>query len=173
MAGLKAFIGYDLGDGETITDMVVLDIDTQKQLVRTDFSDMPMPDSTTPGRALPTIFARDEGGRILFSQSVSLQIRILSGISTSTLSGSPTDLLGELTDERRRSLLALFESTGNWPDPSLCPECSSEKMDEFRNSVVTFTDAIFTDGQYVERIMSFASNCQEIVFCVGTSHQMG
>lgn len=50
MAGLKAFIGYDLGDGETITDMVVLDIDKQKQLVRTDFSDMPMPDSTTPGR---------------------------------------------------------------------------------------------------------------------------
>ena len=30
MAGLKAFIGYDLGDGETITDMVVLDIDKQK-----------------------------------------------------------------------------------------------------------------------------------------------
>ena len=26
MAGLKAFIGYDLGDGETITDMVVLDV---------------------------------------------------------------------------------------------------------------------------------------------------
>lgn len=49
MAGLKAFIGYDLGDGETITDMVVLDIDKQKQLVRTDFSDMPMPDSTTRG----------------------------------------------------------------------------------------------------------------------------
>ena len=42
-----------------------------------------------------------------------------------------------------------------------------KKWMSFRNSVVTFTDAIFTDGQYVERIMSFASNCQEIVFCVG------
>lgn len=166
MAGLKAFIGYDLGDGETITDMVVLDIDTQKQLVRTDFSDMPMPDSTTPGRALPTIFARDEGGRILFSNSILTDSDSVRDIHIN-FKRKPTDLLGELTDEHRRSLLALFESTGNWPDPSLCPECSSEKMDEFRNSVVTFTDAIFTDGQYVERIMSFASNCQEIVFCVG------
>ncbi len=166
MAGLKAFIGYDLGDGETITDMVVLDIDKQKQLVRTDFSDMPMPDSTTPGRALPTIFARDEEGRILFSNSILTDSDSVRDIHIN-FKRKPTDLMEELSPERRRQIMALSESAPEWPDASVCPECNSEKMDEFRNSVVTFTNAIFSDEQYRDRIMSFAANCGEIVFCVG------
>ena len=47
----KAFIGYDLGDGETITDFSILSDNQIKESVQTVFVGMTMPDSNTPGQA--------------------------------------------------------------------------------------------------------------------------
>lgn len=65
----KTYVGYDLGDGETITDLVTLE--TGKSTSKTVFDNMTMPDTTIPGQAMPTIFAYDEGGNVIFSQTIS------------------------------------------------------------------------------------------------------
>ncbi|MCD8132672.1 MAG: hypothetical protein LUE19_02310 [Clostridiales bacterium] len=166
MAGTKAYIGYDLGDGETITDIVVMDVDIQNQMVRTDFMDMPMPDSNVPGRALPTIFARDEAGRIIFYNSILVNSEDTRDIRIN-FKRRPTDLIEGLDENRRLNLLRIFSEAKQWPDASVCPECNSEKMNELRYCVVTFTNAIFSEDSYRQRIRGAVSGCKEIVFCVG------
>ena len=58
-----------VGDGETITDLVTLE--TGKSTSKTVFDNMTMPDTAIPGQAMPTIFAYDEGGNVIFSQTIS------------------------------------------------------------------------------------------------------
>ncbi|MCC8029672.1 MAG: hypothetical protein LIO75_07760 [Lachnospiraceae bacterium] len=166
MAGTKAYIGYDLGDGETITDIVVTDVDIQNQMVRTEFMDMPMPDSNVPGRALPTIFARDEAGRIIFYNSILVSSEETRDIRIN-FKRRPTDLIEGLDENTRLKLLRIFSDAKQWPDASVCPECSTEKMNELRYCVVTFTNAIFSEESYRQRIRGAVSGCKEIVFCVG------
>ena len=67
MSRKKAFIGYDLGDGETITDFVVIDMDAP---AIPSFKDMEMPDSNSPGQAIPTAFGYDENQRVVFASSI-------------------------------------------------------------------------------------------------------
>ncbi|MCD8111042.1 MAG: hypothetical protein LUE14_13320 [Clostridiales bacterium] len=166
MGNKKAFLGYDLGDGESITDIVVTDTDLPSRTVRTDFSDMPMPDCEKPGEALPTIFARDRDGEIIFAHSIqndpesAVDIRI-------NFKRRPTDLIENLNEEKRKRLLRLFKDRKEWPGQTECPECHTVKMDEFRSSAVTFTNAVFSDRQYCERIRSLTDGCSEIVFCAG------
>lgn len=166
MGNKKAFLGYDLGDGESITDIVVIDTGLPDRTVHTDFSDMPMPDCEKPGEPLPTIFARDRDGEIIFAHSIqndpeaAVDIRI-------NFKRRPTDLIENLTKEKREHLLRLFTDRTEWPDRAECPECNTVKMDEFRFSAVTFTNAIFDDRQYRERIRSLTDGCGEIVFCAG------
>lgn len=67
----KAFIGYDLGDGETITDFSILSDNQIKESVQTVFVGMTMPDSNTPGQAIPTAYGFDQHtGKILFASSI-------------------------------------------------------------------------------------------------------
>ncbi len=59
----KTYVGYDLGDGETITDLVTLE---KLEDNKTNFDNMTMPDTVISGQAMPTVFALDDDGDVIF-----------------------------------------------------------------------------------------------------------
>ncbi len=164
MAGKKTFIGYDLGDGETITDLAVLDQVSVKDRVQTLFNAMTMPDNNTAGQAIPTVYGYTEGGNIVFSSSILADPESVRDIRIS-FKRCPSDLLPKITETRRQELLT--ELKKGWPSQKSCPELYSAEMCAFIDSVVSFTNALFCDEKYKRTIQDASVDCDEIVFCVG------
>lgn len=166
MEGKKTFIGYDLGDGESITDYVTMDATVAKDAVRTFFTAMTMPDLNDPGRALPTTYGYDECGNLVFAESIKSMPDLVKDVHIN-FKRRPSDLLPHLSQKRSDELMILFEDAKVWPSQRECPECYTPEMEAFRKSVVTFTNAIFENKKYLERVFSEARDSSEIVFCVG------
>lgn len=164
MTGKKIFIGYDLGDGETITDLAVLDANQVKSRVQTLFTAMTMPDCNDPGKAIPTVFGYDEDGKIVFTSSILATPEDYKKIRLN-FKRCPSDLIPNLTEEKKKAIAAMLEN--GWPSERECPELYSEEMQAFCDAVVCFTNAIFDDDMYKKRVHDAAIGCDEIVFCVG------
>lgn len=164
MVGKKTFIGYDLGDGETITDLAVLDADQMKDRVQTLFTAMTMPDCNDPGKAVPTVFGYDSEGNIAFTSSILATPEDIHDIRIN-FKRCPSDLVPGIPEHRGEEIIALLES--GWPSADVCPELNSKKMQEFGDAVVRFTNAIFNDEMYKKRVHDAAIDSDEIVFCVG------
>lgn len=164
MEGKKTFIGYDLGDGETITDLAVLDAAQMKNRVQTLFTAMTMPDCNDPGRAIPTVFGYDKNENITFTSSILAAPEDIHDIRIN-FKRCPSDLIPSRTDARKDEIISLLEN--GWPDPDICPELNSSKMREFSDAVISFTNAIFNDEIYKKRVRDAAVGSDEIVFCVG------
>ncbi|MBP1754014.1 MAG: hypothetical protein H6Q59_412 [Firmicutes bacterium] len=166
MEGKKTFIGYDLGDGESITDYVTMDATAAKDAVKTFFTAMTMPDLNDPGRALPTTYGYDECGNLVFAESIKSMPDLVNDVQIN-FKRRPSDLLPNLSQKRSEELMILFEDAKVWPSQKECPECYTPEMEAFRKSVVTFTNAVFENKKYLERVSSEARDSSEIVFCVG------
>lgn len=164
MVGKKTFIGYDLGDGETITDLAVLDAVQMKDRVQTLFTAMTMPDCNDPGKAIPTVFGYDEEGNIAFTSSILATPEEIRDIRIN-FKRCPSDLIPSISDHRKDEIVAMLEN--GWPNPNVCPELNSIKMQEFCDAVIRFTNAIFNDEIYKKRVHDAAIDSDEIVFCVG------
>ena len=164
MVGKKTFIGYDLGDGETITDLAVLDAAQMKDRVQTLFTAMTMPDCNDPGKAIPTVFGYDEEGNIAFTSSILATPEEIRDIRIN-FKRCPSDLIPSISDHRKDEIAAMLEN--GWPNPNVCPELNSIKMQEFCDAVIRFTNAIFNDEIYKKRVHDAAIDSDEIVFCVG------
>ena len=161
----KLFIGYDLGDGETITDMAILDDSQIKSGNRVSFAGMTMPDNNTPGQAIPTVFGLDrETGSVVFSSSIVSDPEAVEQIR-SNFKRRPSDLIAPVDETRRAALIRTLQE--GFPDRDTAPELYTEPLLTFADAVKQFTDALFTDGNYNQVIASAAVGCQEIVFSVG------
>lgn len=164
----KTYIGYDLGDGETITDLVTLE--SGKNTNRTLFDDMTMPDSNDPGKAMPTIFAYGESGEVMFSSTIVAAPELVKNIVIN-FKRRPSDLLAKSDKsvvENVQIVKSLLDSsTTVWPSESVWFEGNTEEMIEFKNSVVSFTNSIFTNEAYINKLRTAAMNSDEVVFCVG------
>lgn len=160
----KTYIGYDLGDGETITDLVSLIAEQAGN--RTNFTDMTMPGSTEPGRAIPTAFAFDESGKMIFSQTILAMPEDVKNVVVN-FKRRPTDLLKRDDGKSDAELIEFLRRQSKWPSASDWRDGNTDKMLNFKNSVIAFTNAIFDNQDYKERVRSAASGSEEIVFCVG------
>ena len=160
----KTYIGYDLGDGETITDVVTLE--AGQAITKTVFDDMTMPNTTTPGQAMPTIFAFDENGTVIFSQTITVNPEAVRNIIVN-FKRRPSDLLKNTSSKTDPEQINFLETCSSWPSASDWPDGNSSEMQNFKNSVITFTNAIFSDTDYMNRLKSVAQTSDEIVFCVG------
>ncbi len=159
----KTYIGYDLGDGETITDVVTLE--SGKSTTKTVFEDMTMPDTVKPGQAMPTIFAFDETGDVIFSKTILVDPESVNNIIVN-FKRCPSDLLKN-TMRTNTDHIDFIKKFTDWPNASVWEEGNSVEMLNFKNSVITFTNAIFSDSNYSNRLKSVAHDSDEIVFCVG------
>lgn len=160
----KTFIGFDLGDGESITDFVTLNIGEKSGSVQTVFTPMTMPGYNEPGRAIPTVFGYDQMGHLVFSKAIAMMPDMISNVRVN-FKRRPSDLIPGLTESRAAALLSAFNQAKTWPTD--CRDCNTSEMEEFRNAVVTFTDAVFENEAYLERVRSEAADSSEIVFSVG------
>ena len=158
----RAYIGYDLGDGETITDFVVMDDSMVAHSSKTVFIGMTMPDNNTPGQAIPTAFGYDEQGKLVFTSSILQDPECVKNVH-SNFKRRPTDLFPKVTKERRAEMLTALEKD---PRASL-PELKTPGLEQFAESVIAFTDAIFTDPKYSEAVRGASLGCGEIVVSVG------
>ena len=163
-----AYIGYDLGDGETITDFAV----TQKneRMMHTVFQNMTMPDTNTPGQALPTAFAYVETlgeKKLVFSSVIRDDPSICVDIQTN-FKRRPTDLIKTLPDEKRRlELVKALNCAKEWPSVTEYPEINTPEMLKFKDAVCRFTDAIFTNEKYMTTLQDNISGCEKVVICLG------
>lgn len=161
---LKTYVGYDLGDGETITDLVKLE--TGQTTSKTTFDDMTMPDTVRGGIAMPTVFAYDESGAVVFSQTITADPEVISNIMIN-FKRRPSDLLNKQAQGSDAEQIDFLQKATVWPNASVWPAGNTEKMLHFKETVIAFTNGIFTDPNYAARLRSAAAGSDEIVFCVG------
>ncbi len=160
----KIYIGFDLGDGESITDFVSTNKTGEGMM--TKFVDMQMPDSTVEGKAIPTVFGYDENEELVFANSILLMPDLVHDI-TINFKRRPCDLCRKMTVDRQAEVTSIFMNAHKFPSQKECPECYTTEMDKFIKSVVIFTNAVFEDKSYKDRIYGQSADCDEIVFCVG------
>lgn len=160
----KTYVGYDLGDGETITDLVTLE--SGKSTTKTFFDNMTMPDTVQPGQAMPTVFAFDENGDVIFSQTITADPEAVKDIIVN-FKRRPSDLLKEDSPLSVAEQIDFIKKSSDWPNASVWADGNSSEMLTFKESVITFTNAIFGDANYINRLKSAAKDSDEIVFCIG------
>ena len=163
----KIYIGYDLGDGETIIDLVTF---IKRLTSKTDFDDVTMPDSNDPGKAMPSIFAYDENGKVVFSTIITMAPEEVKKIVIN-FKRRPSDLLKGDIKGKELDLIDMLKkkinSSSTWPSSTVWPTGNTDEMLKFKDSVITFTNAIFTNENFVNRVRTKASSSDEVVFCVG------
>jgi len=160
----KAYIGYDLGDGETITDITILDDEKIKTSLQTLFIPMEMPDNNTAGQAIPTAFALDADGNVMFASSI-LDDPVLYQRICVNFKRCPSDMVKKTDAKRTLELIETFNS--GWPTLQNTPEVDFVKLNEFADAVITFTNAVFGDGKYYTRVHDAIITCDSVMFCVG------
>lgn len=160
----KTYIGYDLGDGETVTDLVRWE--KGERIRNTNFDNMTMPGNTIPGQAMPTIFAYDESGDFIFSQTITDDPEVVKNIVVN-FKRCPSDLLKHSKTTYDAEQIEFIKNSSDWPSVFEWPDGNTQEMLNFKNNVIEFTKAIFTNSDYVNRLKSFAVDSDEIVFCVG------
>ena len=171
MAEKITFIGFDLGDGESITDIAVLDDTSVEQRFKITFIPMTMPDSNTPGQAIPTAYGYDKNnGMLVFASSILVAPDDAYDIHIN-FKRRPSDLLGPISQERlkaieeRLSARAMKEQGA--PGQAECPELFTDSMQKFQEAVVTFTNAVFEDPKYKAAVVGQSINSSKVVFCIG------
>lgn len=164
MSTKKTYVGYDLGDGETITEIATLEDDQINQSLQTLFKNMTMPDKKNPGQAIPSVFGYNSEGKVVFASSISNDPEDVSDIHCN-FKRRPGDLIKKIDDKRKREIKSLFNS--GWPSQQACPEVYTPEMESFKSSVISFTDAIFTNEKFQKIIRDEAVDSSEIKFCVG------
>ena len=160
-------LGYDLGDGETIVDAVTFSYNpnNQQNFQQDNLFDLRMPDTAQAGQAIPTGYGYNKNTKIVFSNSISADPTNIRNVH-SYFKRKPMDLLGTVNAERYYELRALF-STEQWPNKADCPEVYSSDFIKFKESVQTFTNAIFSDATFQESVKLHLVNRDEIIICVG------
>lgn len=164
---VKAFAGYDLGDGESIIDFAILDTKKMKHEFSVDFSSLTMPDNNDPGKAIPTVFGRSKrDGKIVFASEIADDPEGVQDIFMN-FKRRPSDIMGSITPERRIKLINILAA--GWPSRNDAPELYTDGMQKFTSCVETFTNALFSDDKIKLTISGQAksSGCQEIVISVG------
>ena len=160
-------LGYDLGDGETIIDAVTFEYDpnNQQRFIQGALFNVRMPNTPNAGEAIPTEYGYAQGNEIVFAPSIANNPQGITNVH-SYFKRKPTDLLGVIDSKYYYKLKKLF-STRKWPNESECPEVYSNDFLVFKESVQTFTNAIFSNEQFQQSIQMNLVNCDEIIICVG------
>lgn len=149
---MRLFIGFDIGDAESIVEMAVS--------ASNDVQPATMPGKNTSGQAIPTLYAYDEDGNSVFADQVAADYDDLTRVEMN-FKRQPSSLL-TLSDGRISELLCI--------DPHKLmdePEFQSGPIREFAAKLCTFVNLVLTNDSFVERARAFAVNCDDCVICVG------
>lgn len=172
----NVYIGYDLGDGETIVSYQVLNNGRPS-----DVSTFIMPTRQKNDKPIPTAFCIIDGKKYLGESIISRKMDDNSYFS-GNFKKRPTDLFDDLTEEKISELYKVFnQKTDEWPDVEL-----PESLIKLRDDIVCFTDTLFQykkktkDGYehfFMEEMLPHFDESTDpvdsIVFCVGHPTKWG
>ena len=160
---IKTFIGFDLGNSDSIIDCVTLSTASLKSGLGVIFRAMMMPGTHEPGRPIPTEYAYTSDNRLILGNAILHFLGSLSSIQRNFLR-RPTDLIPEMGTEKEADLLECFSASKMWPNRA---DCNTQEFWNYRNAVITFTNAIFEDSTIKEAIYNESAESDEIVIYVG------
>lgn len=158
------YIGYDLGDGETVVE-ILPPLQQETNGGRISIIPIKMPTQNTGGKAIPTAFGIDSKGNLCFWDRILDGADLIQKVFVS-FKRRPSDLIGKISQERSLELINTLnkEKEGvldSWP------ELQSDQMRHFIQCVIGFTNLIFTDPKFLEAVRSNQMNCDSVVFTVG------
>lgn len=160
---IKTFIGFDLGNSDSIIDCVTLSTASLKSGLGVIFRAMMMPGTHEPGRPIPTEYAYTSDNRLILGNAILHFPGPLDSIQRNFLH-RPTDLISEMGTEKEADLLECFSASKMWPNRA---DCNTQEFWNYRNAVITFTNAIFEDSTIKEAIQNESAESDEIVIYVG------
>lgn len=161
----KTYIGYDLGDGETIVNIATLQEDSVRKSIGTLIKDVSMPDTGNAGQAIPTIFGYNQNNEVVFASTILIDPEEVKDIHVN-FKRRPSDLLSNNISENCKAEIMHALANG-WKSAEKYSEFCTSKMMEFKRSVTSFTNAVFEYPQLKKVLRDEASDSEEIVFCVG------
>lgn len=154
------YVGFDLGDGESLLSVAKYDNSNGKDFIKV--TKIRMPGESNAGIAIPTAYGINKDGSILLGKSIS-SIEDLSKVF-SNFKKQPSTLLHSLdVSTFKTEYAAFFDSeSGEWP-----VELSTPELEEMKNHIVTFTNALFSSDTIKEALNVESEDKDKIVFAVG------
>ena len=169
----KIYIGYDLGDGETIVSYKVWTDDPRapEDMVKSFI----MPTTDKNDIPIPTAFCKI-GDNIFLGNKIVRKKMDANSYFVGNFKKRPTDLLKNYTEQDLDEFYRIFtEETSDWPDVKL-----PESLLKLRDDIVTFTDTLFNyktiDEDGNEHCFMDELDCDNIdsfTFCVGHPTKWG
>ncbi|MCR4712921.1 MAG: hypothetical protein K5751_00915 [Treponemataceae bacterium] len=174
----KIYIGYDLGDGETIVSYNVWTDDPKapEETVKSFI----MPTMNKNDIPIPTAFCKI-GDNIFLGNKIVRKKMDANSYFVGNFKKRPTDLLKNYTEQDLADLYRIFkEETSDWPGVEL-----PESLLKLRDDIVTFTDTLFyyktidKDGnEYcfmdeLEPYFKAGDKIDSFTFCVGHPTKWG
>jgi hypothetical protein len=165
----KTYIGYDLGDGETIANYINTDVSTGSS--KSEIADVTMPGQNTAGLAIPTTYAYKKNTKdLVFAAFIMMNDDEVDNVNTN-FKRRPTDLLPQLSDVERNALETEFiADTREWP---LIAEAQTPALINYKNHIVKFTNGVFLNPDFVERIRTASKGSVQIVVSIGHPTKWG
>lgn len=152
--GKTLYVGYDLGDGETLITFAEYVNNGEKNYV--DTQTVRMPEEEDKGTAIPTAYGISDSNGIVLGKSLS-DITDLTRVF-SNFKKQPTTLLENVDGD----ISVFSDCNSEWPNDLVVPELNTMK-----EHVVTFTNALFSDQMMVKQINIAMQDKDDIVFIVG------
>lgn len=155
------YIGFDLGDGDTIANFV----NSDGEDVIKEIQDIQMPETQYSGTAIATAYAyKKNTTNIVFSPYILKNEDEVENIHTN-FKRRPTDLLKQGAINQWEEIERLFDNTTlYWPSESIVQSIS---LENYRNQVVEYINAIFQNTEFQERMKIVLNKTQNMVVCIG------
>jgi len=150
---MRFFIGFDIGDAESIIEMATSD--------GNDVFPATMPGQNASGRAIPTLYAFDDKGNTMFADQVAEDYDNLRQVEMN-FKRRPSDLL-HVSVVRANELMKIDNPQRLFKEPEL----RSGPLREFAEKLKTFVNIALGNKEFVERARAFAVNCEDCVISVG------
>jgi hypothetical protein len=156
------YIGFDLGDGETIANYIQT-FDSNAAV--SEIKDILMPDTQYAGTTIATAYAYKKNTTdIAFSPYIIKNEEDVENIHTN-FKRRPSDLISIEANRKKDTLEQILDAASReWPSERLV---QSQRLIEYRDQVAEFTNAVFQNSSFQERLKLVFQSADRIVVCVG------
>lgn len=167
---IKLFIGYDLGDGETVVSYYKVEKKDSKNNIfeKKDEGKFLMPSKNVHGIPIPTAYAKTKDGEFVLGDEISRRTSVKNVVSN--FKKQPSSLLSAMTKEEYEEISSFFDN--NDIDCWSVKEIADNKaLLVLRDRIVQFTNALFTNNKFADQFAMLTNDMNPdsdlIVFYVG------
>ena len=172
---IKLYIGYDLGDGETVISYCKVEINEQTDVFeKKNIEKFLMPSKNRDGEPIPTAYAIISNDEIVWGDNITKRASVKRVVSN--FKKQPTSFFNFSSQEERTEILNLFSDSEQncWNSNSIC---NNNQLLDFREKIIQFTNALFTERSIQEQFKTITNDMNvesdSLVFCIGRPTKWG